>query len=202
MYPLPRWCRWTVLAASAAVLLTSFGGIGVSLASDRTIWFLLAFECVVLVSAEFGVRVGRGRFTTGPALAILFVAGAIGGASLLGYLAARTSVTQVDVQFWLIVRVGLIGLMLLVAAYAVLARRPALSVPLMIRAVIFLALFVCTVGALWLFRAQVLALAGPVKAIIAMVGSVWLLATFAPGVHFLIRAFESGRLPDRIDARA
>lgn len=200
MYPLSRWCQWIILAASAVVGLSALGGIGVSLFSDRTVWFLLAFECVVLLSAAFGVLIGRGRFAQAPALAILFTAGAIGGASLLGYLAARTSVTQVDVRLWLAVRVGLIGAMTLVAVLNVLGRRPSISLPLVARAAIFLALFAGTVAGAWFFRAQILALSGPVKAIIAMVGSVWLLGTFAPGVHFLIRAFEAGRLPDRIDA--
>lgn len=200
MYPLSRWCQWIILAASAVVALSALGGVGVSLLSDRTVWFLLAFESVVLLSAGFGVLIGRGRFATAPALAILFVAGAIGGASLLGYLAARTSVTQVDVRLWLVVRVALIGAMTLVAALNVLGRRPSISLPLIARSAIFLTLFVGTVAGVWFFRAQILALAGPVKAIIAMIGSVWLLGTFAPGVHFLIRAFEAGRLPDRIDA--
>ena len=199
MYPLSPWSQRIVLAVSALIALSAAGGIVVSLISDRTVWFLLAFESVVLLGSCFGVLVGRGRFATGPALAILFVAGSIGGASLLGFLAAKGGVTLVNVRLVLVLRAALIAVLLLVAALAVLTRRPALSRKHLTRGLAFAGLFVGTLAIGYFARAQLSALPGPAKSIIALIASLWLLGVLAPATHYIIRAFEAGRLPDRIE---
>ena len=188
----PRLLLLAALILSALGLLSSFLGIYLAFSADKPVWFLLAFECIALMAGVLGVLTGLGRFASGPALALARVAGAFFGASLLGYLAAGPSVQLINMKSFLLARTGLAACLALVAALAVLSRKPRASLPLLARSIIAGALLAAAIAAAWMLRTSITTWPGAIQAVVGLVGFVWILATLAATVHFAIRAFESG----------
>jgi hypothetical protein len=200
MQRVPTWTRGLVLLLSLALLVSGLAGAGISLSQGRPLWFLLAFESLVVVSAMFGVMAARGRFAEAPALAILCVTGTIVAASLFGYLGAGRLVSIVNMKYWLLGRCAAAAVLVMLAGWTVLSRQPRASMPLLIRGAAFGAVFLASVAAGWWFRSSIGAMPGSGKTLVAVVGGVWLLSMLAPATHYLIRAFEQGLLPDDMDA--
>ena len=191
------WQRAITLTVSAVLGLSALGGGVLAVSGSQPLWFFLAFEIIVLVAAVFGVVVGRGRFSDAPALSLLCVAGSVAAATLFGFLRARDTITVVDMQTVLLARWAACGVLGCIAGWTVLARRPAKSLPLLARGMVLAAIFFASLAAMWWFRASLKSFSGGVQTLIAGVGGIWLLATVAPATHYIIRAFEQGRLRDR-----
>lgn len=200
MQRVPTWTRGLVLLLSLALLVSGLAGAAISLSQGRPLWFLLAFESLVVVSAMFGVMAARGRFAEAPALAILCVTGTIVAASLFGYLGAGRLVSAVNMKYWLVGRCAAAAVLVMLAGWTVLSRQPRVSIPLLLRGVVFGVVFLATIAVAWRCRESIGKMEGGAKTLLAVVGGVWLLSMLAPAAHYLIRAFEQGLLPDDMDA--
>ena len=119
-----------VLVLSAVALLSV--GVAVYLgafALTQVLYAYLGFELVVLVSAVLGVCAGLGCFRPGYSMAVLCVAGAIGSATLLGFLDLRANLLQRadlnNLMYGLVAtRIAVAGCLLVLAGFDVLIRKP------------------------------------------------------------------------------
>lgn len=185
------------LLIGVLTLLSGLAGGILAVTAAKPLWFFLAFELIVLGAGVFTILLGRGRFADAPALTLLCAAGSIAASSLFGFLRARDSISVIDMQYWLLARWGVAALLCAIAATAVLLRRPRVSLPLMVKGMVFAALFVGSLAGLWFAKASLMGMSGNAKAFAAIGIGIWLLAVLAPATHYLIRAFEAGRLSDR-----
>lgn len=207
MPPTPRFLLVLVLLASAACVLTALGGVALGVLGSA--WFLLAFEIIVLMAGLMGVLVGLGRFRDAPALATLCVGGCVFVAAVLseptfvarvlqGSSGAAQSIAGFNLRPWALGRAGLGACLMVVSALIVLSRRPSLSLPFLIRGVLYGAPVLAILAALFVPPVRA-ALSGlPLSAIvaIAIVGFFVLGAFFSISVQNIIRAFEVA-IPDR-----
>lgn len=157
--------------------------------------FMLGFEFITAIAGVFAVLVALGRFSLGPALALLCVAGAVGVGSFLGHRSAGGFLGGAA-QIYLLGRCSAAFLLLTAAAWLVLARRPHESVASLVRGMLFGFGLVLMIVGLWLSRGHIWALGPAVKALVMLFGGVVGLGLLAASVHFTIRAFEFGRVGD------
>jgi hypothetical protein len=207
MPPTPRILLLIVLLISAVCALTAVGGIVLGILGSA--WFLVAFEVVVLFAGAMGVLTGVGRFREAPALATLCVGGCVFVAAVLseptfvarllqGSSGAAQTIAGVSLRPLALGRAGAGALLIALSALMVLSRRPALSLPFLIRSVLCGAPVVAALASMFVPPVRQ-ALSGlPLSAIvaIAIVGFFVLGALFSVSVQNLIRAFEVA-IPDR-----
>ena len=122
--PLSRPLAMSVLIATALTGVWALVGMAVGwLGAPAPSWTFIGFELVTLVAAALGIPVALNRVRTGPALALLCIAGAIGASAVLEYLGANRQVTAVSVKLWTMGRLAVAGLLLAIIFAAVLPRR-------------------------------------------------------------------------------
>lgn len=189
---LPRGIGALVAVLSGCVGLSALAGAAGALLTPSPTWFLFGFEVVTVVAAVFGVLVGVGRYSTGPGLATLCVAGAIGAGAMLGYVGAGKELFGMDLMPFVMARVAAAAVIAAVGGFSVLMRRPRVSMP---RLLVGLA---CGAGAagigaiVWIARSTVASAGVMVQAVVGLVAFSVLLGLVAAAVHQTIAAFESG----------
>lgn len=179
---------------SAIVLLSAAVALGVGAFATPHPYFMLGFEVVILIAAAFGVLIGMGRFSEGPAIALACVAGTIGIGSLLGYLGAGRQLGSVNLTPFLYARGAAAGVLALLAAVTVLKRHPGQSLPALVRGAASGVAFAVVIGGLYLIRAQVIAYGPLAKIAMVIIGGIVGLGLFAAMTHYTIKAFEAGRI--------
>lgn len=203
----PRFILLIVLLIAAFGVLTSLAGIPLAFIAHR--WYLLAFEAVVLVSCLSGVMLGAGRFPSGHALGMLSIGGVmvITGALSEPALVARfiqggTSAAQpvagVNIVPWLLARIGLGMALIALSGLIVLMRRPGLSLPLLIKGMLFGAP-VLAVGVVFVspsLRGRLTNLPDIAQVLLAIVGAAVIGTLITISGHCIIRAFEIGAIEE------
>lgn len=179
---------------SAAVALSVLGVCAWAVVSGKPSPFLLGFEVVALVAAYFGWRIGSGRDAQGPAIGLVCVAGAIGAGALLGYVGSNRNIGGVALTPYLLGRAAAAAVLLGIAAWIVLSRRPGQALPSLLRGVVFGVLFAGVAGGLIALRGAIFAMHPLAITGVVLIGAVLALALLAACVHYSIRAFEMGLL--------
>ncbi len=196
MTTLSRTARLAVAGVSLLLLLSVLGVLGAALFTSGTKpWFLIGFELVTLIAAVFGLLFGLGRLREGPAIGLTCIAGSVLTTALLGYIGAGKQVAGFSLLPVMGGRAVLAGVLLLIAAVAVLSRQPSRSWPDALRGVILLIVCLAGTAGLWFLipAARGLGVPVPLKVVVGLVLALVLLGVFAAGVHKVIRAFEHGR---------
>ncbi len=157
--------------------------------------FLVGFEGLTLLGCVFATLIGFGKFRSGPALAMLCVAGAILVGTVLGYTADRATYRGIMQHQVSAGRVGASFLMLAMAGVTVWARRPGKSIKAL---VIGFALCGAGLGATgaWMFTSLPSTLAGihpMVKSLVFLIGGLIVVGLVSAGAHYAIRSLEYGR---------
>lgn len=197
--------RWIILLLSAAVGLSALAGlIGACIplpanaAGERPVLvFPIGLEASVVACAAFGVLVGLGRFKDGRAITLLCIGGGVATASVMGVLSAGQAVFeayQINLNPLRNARVAAGMVFVALAALEVLARRPAVSLPLLARGLIWGAPLAAA-GALWMngfLPARLAAMGQMPQIIIAVVSFVVFCVLISASAHYLIRAFAVG----------
>lgn len=197
-----------MLAALAAIACSGLTGALALAEVFRTpkinqLYFLAAFSLVAIVAGGFGVVVARGRFRTGPALAMLCVSGPLIVAAMLGEPALSARLLRQPVEPMVISSVpikypalGILGgglVFMLGSALTVFARNPARSYALLLRA----ALAFIPAGAIAFAIQKAPSLMPGLKTSVRITASVLaffvVVALVSYGFDRLIRAFEAGR---------
>lgn len=161
-----------------------------------TPWFIVGFESIVAFASVFGVLVARARFETGPAMVLGLIAMTLVVATGLELVSARLAVRQLLVHPYFLVRMGLAVVLGAAAAVVVLSRdarswRTAISGALLAFGGIGLA-----AGTMIALKrlAPASAAGQAVELLVMMVVGTVALGAVCVGAHFVIKAFEYGRL--------
>lgn len=188
-------------ALSAIALVSAMGMAGVALfMGTQPYWMLVGMEVCIVLAGVFGLLFLRKKFSDGPALALLCVAGTIFAASVLSWLSVSRGITlkgdrTVDLKLLMYARIGLAALLAGLASVEVL-RRNVLSRGFLLRAVATGMPLLVIAGGLYAGR-NVLASQKTVPEWIVWtlvsVGAVIAMALLCACGHFVIRAFEMGR---------
>lgn len=181
-----------ICAVSAVVALSVLGMVAWAVISGTPSPFFLGFEFVALIAAFFGWSIGTGKYTEGASIGLLCVAGAIGAGGLLGYLGAGRSIGGQSIQFLVFGRAAAAAFFAACAAWLVLAHRPSLTFPSLIRGVVFGALCLGVARGTYALRVPLFTLHPLAVIAILLAASVLCLALLAASVHYSIRAFEMG----------
>jgi hypothetical protein len=192
---IPRGVGLLVVVICGVVLLSSLAGAGAAAFNAPPVWFMLGFEVVIAFATVFGILTGLGRFSDGPALALVCVAGVVGAGSLLGFLAGRGNFSM-NLTPMLLAREAAAAGILGAAGILVLMRRPRLAMRRFAIGAACAAAFVGLSGGLWLFGSPLRQLGTVAGAGVGLVLSVVVLGLLATAVHQLIGAFETGALND------
>ncbi|HMN40675.1 MAG TPA: hypothetical protein PKE29_07490 [Phycisphaerales bacterium] len=199
-----------------AVALSALAGAPLALFAAKPLYFLMGFEVVILVAGVFGVLAAMGRFAEGPGLTLLCVAAIVAIGSLLGDQTAKLTnplsgpiVVQVrraqvewDVTLFFALRLVAAGLIGVGAGWVVLARRPRESAGSLVRGLAALGAFVAIVGGGWALRGAIGRLGPFVATLVGLAAAVAALGLLAAGVHFIVRAFEFGRIRESATGKA
>jgi len=189
---LPRGLGLLAIVVCTLVALSGLGGALASMLTQSPTWFLFGFELVTLVAGSVGVLIGSGRFAAGPGLGFLCIAGAVGVGALLGYYGAGQSLHGQSLLPFLLARTVAAAAIAAIGAVAVLARRPRLSIPILLRAIGFMiALVLFGLGA-WAARTRFAAMDVTVQAIVGLIAFVLVLWFLAAAIHLSVRAFQTG----------
>lgn len=163
--------------------------------------FAICFGVVMVVASGFLGWVGRGRVIEGPAIALLCVAGAVMCCAVFAFVSTGRPPSGIARDVPTLASLAIGGLLTVIAALDILLRRPAESLPRLVKGVL-IGIPLLIVIALWQsgIVARVmghlgmsLAFAGYVLLLIVSIGLA------AASGHQLIRAFQIG--VDAADAK-
>lgn len=172
-------------------------------------WFLVGYEVVTVFACVFGVLIGFGRCAAGPALGLACVCGTIALGSVLGDLSAQASnpiagptlaiidlgnVMQMPLTMFMLLRLLAAGVLGGCAAWVVLRRHKAASLPSLGIGLTLGAMALALLAAGYKFRASMTPLGAFGKAMVMIALGVVALALLAAAVHYTVRAFSAGRL--------
>lgn len=185
----------------AGVLVAILGGIaaGASLVialaaitDTRPNWILLAFEVVAMMAGVVCVLAGVRVLREGPAITLLCVAGTIMTAALLGGVGSNWTVRGFSLWPGLFLRAGIGGILVAFAGAELLSRRPGVSMPLVLRSVLWVLPLVLMIVAAALLRGAWPNLHPLAQMLLVLFGGA-LACVFAAGsAHYAIRAFIVG----------
>ncbi len=176
-----------VIAAAASAVL------GFAAVTDaRPNWILLAFEVVALLAGVVCVLAGLRVLREGPAITLLCVAGTIMTAALLGGVGSNWTVRGFSLWPTMFLRTGLAGLLVALAGAELLSRRPGVSMPLLLRAVLWTVPLALMIGAGVLARSAWGGLHPLAQLLIVLFGGSLACVFSAGAAHYLIRAFVVG----------
>ncbi len=169
------------------------GAIGGLLSKPAPPWFFVAFEVVSAIAGVMGVVAVRRAPRAGTALALLCVAGCAAAGGVLGYLGAGKMLLGYSLTPHLYTRLGIGGVLTIIAAVEVLRFNAKESVVLLIKGGALLLPVLVVLGAWWSGASQgwASALSGNVRTLGAIFGFLVVLALLCAGVHFTMRAFET-----------
>ncbi|MEM7622426.1 MAG: hypothetical protein AAF235_04410 [Planctomycetota bacterium] len=192
-YPVPLLVRVVVGIGGIAIVAGSlFSGYVAIAVVGALLPNLLLFSMVGVVAGVFAVLVAAGRFTAGPAIAMLCIAGAIGAGSVMGYTEAKPNLTNLafyrdSMRLWQFGGIGLAGVMTLGAAVSVWSRRPAASLR---RLGFALLTGLPLAGLLYAASVGLSTASGLVVVVGVLVGGLLAVGLAAATGHQIIRAFE------------
>jgi hypothetical protein len=161
--------------------------------------FFIAFEALTLGAAVVAGLFALGRFRDGPALALLTVAGTVLVCAVLGYISANRLIGGVSITPYLLARVGLAAMLIAVAAWTVLSRRPRQAFRSLLTGAVAAAMLTALIAGAVMLKPQFAGLPPVLVAMLALLAAVIALGLLAASVHFTIRAFEFGHAAGRPD---
>jgi hypothetical protein len=195
--PMPRALRGVVLVSSLVALLSTAGGLYVTLMADPSPqWGTAGYEVVIAVAAFFGVLLGLGRFRAGSGLCAGLVALAWFVGTGMGRLPFHASPRGVLGDPWFLGRTAAAAAVAICGALAVFGRDARSWRRLIVGGVLLApvgasAWYWFGMGGGWLGSAQT----GPVEVIricVLFVAVLVLGGMFCFGADALIRAFGYG----------
>jgi hypothetical protein len=198
-----RVFRLAVGAVCVLIAASSVGGLAASIFVGPPSWSFIGFEAVILIAAGVGAAEAFRFSRTGPAMALLCVAGAVGVGSLLGYIGAGQLLMGRNMLPFLLARAGAAGLLAAAAGLIVLSRDLPRSIPALIKGVMLGAVLVAILATVWTMRATILSAGGAARVTIALLLGVVAIGLLAAAVHQLVRAFAVGNEPrfDPVEAQ-
>lgn len=178
-----------VVASAAMRIVQGF-------AATPPLYYSIGFELLALLAGVFAVLTGRGKFADGPGLALLCSAGVVMVATAVTYSTPR-AVPLYDIRMLrdplTAARMGLGAALAGIGALIVLLRRPAVSIKLLLWGALWTGVAIA-IAAPVLFARNALSGLNPVLTTVgAVVGFVFFVGFLSAGLHFIIRAFETGR---------
>lgn len=183
-----------LLVLAAAVAALSVLMIVRALRAEPMQVFAICFGVVMLVSSGFLAWVGRGRVKEGPAIALLCVAGAVVCGAVFAFVSTGQPPSGITRDVPTLVSLAIGGVIVAIAALDVLMRRPAESLPRLVKGVI-IGIPLIVVLALWQ-RGIVGSVMSQLGMSLSFAGYVLLLIVSiglaAASGHQLIRAFQIG----------
>jgi hypothetical protein len=173
------------------------------MASPESLWAAASLQSLVVMGGCFGLAWSRGRFLTGPVLALLCAAGSVMVGGALSFVAHRGSLGPVDMKWWALSEVALALLLAFFALGSAVARDPESRVPAVKGALLtcpaLLALLVLFAGP----RLGVLGALASMPTWVTM--ALWTVLGFVVSVmlcmaaHYLGEAFSRAAKAGRID---
>lgn len=198
-----RWIVWTLTGLGAAALLTAVPGLYLAV-RDRAAVFVYFFEAAIVLAAVFPLLLARGRFLSGPSLTLLCSAGAIAVCGILAAFVAGQEGGGGPWKYLALARLGLAGLMALLAGLLVLSYKPRQQIG---RLILGLALAAPVLIGAWLalgpMNATLRGLSDYVQAVGAVIAGVVAVILLAVSVELCVSAFAQGlteRGPDSTGA--
>lgn len=160
--------------------------------------FMIGFEAIALLAGVFAILVGRGKFADGPGIALLSVAGVVAVASAVSYstsLGRQLTDSRMLREPFTGGRLALAAATAALAGLIVLSRRPKESIRLFVIGLIWTGV-ACAIAAPAVVSRGALRGLNPVLITVgSVVGFVIFVGFLSAGIHYLIRAFETGRNP-------
>lgn len=184
-------CLLTGLGVGGSALWQGFGAI----TRQDPGWFLVGFEALTLLGCVYALLLGFGRFRSGPALAMLCVAGTILAGTVLGYTADRATYRGMPRDPIAAARLAASALILLMAGVTVWARRARESARALVIGCALGGLALGAMGA-WMFTPISSTLAGIhpiVRTLTMLIGGLTVVGLLSGGAHYTIRSLELGR---------
>lgn len=181
-----------LIVASAALRLVQ------GAAASPPYYFSIGFELLALLAGVFAVLIGRGRFANGPGLALLCVAGVVVVATAVTYSTPR-AVPLYDTRMLrdplTLGRMGLAAAAAAIGALIVLSRRPRESIRLLLWGALWTGVAIAMASPVLFARGSLSGLNPVVTTVGAVVGFVVFVGFLSAGAHYIIRAFDAGRIP-------
>lgn len=187
---------------SIAALASALGVAGIALVRGaQPYWLVVGMELCIAMAGVFGVLFLRRKFAEGPAMTLLCIAGTVFAAGFLSWLAVRGGIKlkgdqSLNLKMVMLARVAIAAALVGLASVEVL-RRDRRSVGLLGRAVATGVPLAIIAGGMILGR-DALAAQQAVPAWIVWtlvsIGAVVAMALLCACGHFVVRAFEIGRL--------
>lgn len=200
--PTPTLIRQTAMLLFGAVLASAAVLAIAGVLNHPPAWFLIGFECVLVVTGLMGFLTAKGRYQEGFGATLAVFAVIIAVASELGYLGAGRKLLGFDLRMVLMARFAAAAVIGTLGGVAVLLRRPRRSFPLIGRGVVFGCLCVGLAAGLWFAQARTANWNPVLRLTLGVVLASVCLGLLAASVHCIIRAFEFGRLMDPMASRA
>ena len=114
------------LAALASGVLAAFFA---ARTSPEPLWAVAGLQALAVLGGCFGLAWSRGRFVTGPVLALLCAAGAVLVGGMLSFVANRGVLGPADMKWWTLGQVFLASTLGFVALASAVARDQAARIP-------------------------------------------------------------------------
>lgn len=197
--------RVLVLTLSAGVVLSGAAMVVLAAMTIKTnpmAAFVMALELVVVLAGVFGVLVGLGRIRTGQAVTLLCVGAAGAVASQVGPLVVDGQLAGVQLRPYALGRLALGAGLMLIAGLVVLSRKPGLSVPMLVKGVLWGTPLVAAlaismgVGPLQSVKDSITTTLGGLPNVAQIVAALAAFAAFcvlvSASAHYIIRAFIVG----------
>ncbi len=197
--------RVLVLTLSAGVVLSGAAMVVLAAMTIKTnpmAAFVMALELVVVLAGAFGVLIGLGRIRTGQAVTLLCVGAAGAVASQVGPLVVDGQLAGVQLRPYALGRLALGAGLILVAGLVVLSRRPSMSVPMLVKGMLWGAPLVAALaissgfGPLATVKESIsktlTGLPNVMQIIVALGAFAAFCLLISASMHYLIRAFIVG----------
>ena len=196
---------------NGAIALSAITGAAAALLSHSTLWYMLGFEVITLAAAVFGVLIAMGRFGDGPALGLLCVVGAVAAGSVLGDLSTflanpiggpvlrtygKGGMVELPITLFMTLRLAAAGIVALGAAWIVLSRSPREALRSLARGLACGAMLMIVLFLAWRLRCHAASFGALIRTLGGISIGVIALGLAAAAVHYIVRAFEFGRIHD------
>lgn len=198
---MPKPAGWILLVCLLVCGVLSLSGLvlgGLAVVGSPTPWLTVAFEVLIVVAGLMGVLLGLGRFSEGPALGMVCVAGAVCVGALLGGVGSEWRVgggvlgAGVGLKMPLMIRAGLCGVLVLLAGIVVLSRDWRRSRGHLVKGLLASVALVGLLAGAYAARGSLGQFGAMSKAIAGMLGFVLATGLLAAATQWLITAFEMG----------
>ena len=136
------------VASVAALMMGAASAFFAARTQPEALWAVVGLQSLVVLGGCFGIVWSRGRFVTGPVLALLCAAGAVFVGAMLSFVAHRGVLGPLDMKWWAMGEVLLALSLAAVALSSALARDRSSHIPALKGALLSmpaLALLACVV---------------------------------------------------------